>query len=334
MKKISLLIVIVFCNLLLSAQSNRENIEFKISMRDGSVLNGSASIPTVLLLTEYGNLNIPIKNISSIEFGITPDKSIKQKVNSLLIQLNTADKEKNNLAYKELIKLPINAIPLIEEFVTNNEEKPVEGIENTAESVLNEIKAKNNILDVYSDKDIVTIDFDYKMGGVYSLKEISLTTEYGQLTIPKDKIKKVEVTYSSSDNELKTFVLQATKHISSNNNGGWLKTGIMVKSGQKLNITANGEIVLASLSNSKYYPSGKTSSSSSVDVADDPTSSSTSYPSYGNVVYKIGENGTSLRAGDKFSGTTNASGMLYLSIYETVYNAANTGSYNVKVKIK
>ena len=111
----------------------------------------------------------------------------------------------------------------------------------------------------------------------------------------------------------------------------------MVKTGQKITITANGEIVLASLSNNKYYPSGKTvTSSTSVEGATEETAatSTSTYPIYGNVVYKIGETGTALKAGDKFNGKATLNGILYLSIYETVYNAANSGSYSVKVKVK
>ncbi len=321
--------------MLIYAQNNKENVEFKISMRDGSVMTGNSNIPSVLLVTDYGNLNIPIKNVSSIEFGVSADKSIKQKVNALLLQLKTVDKDKNTNAYNELMKYSINAIPLIEEFIAGDEDKSIEGAENTAETVLSELKAKYNISDNYLDKDLITIDFDYKMGGVYSLKEINLTTEYGQLTVPKEKIKKVEVTYNSNSNEMKSFVLQASKHISSNTFGGWLKTGIMLKAGQKFSITASGEIILASLSNTKYYPSGKTSTSTSSEYGEDSgTLPVSSYPTYGNVVYKIGETGTVMRAGDKFSGIANSNGMLLISIYETVFNASNSGSYTVKIKIK
>ena len=60
--------------------------------------------------------------------------------------------------------------------------------------------------------------------------------------------------------------------------------------------------------------------------------SGTTYPSYGNVVYHIGDNSAeALKAGAKFTGTAKTSGMLYISIYETVYNAANTGSYTVRI---
>ena len=86
---------------------------------------------------------------------------------------------------------------------------------------------------------------------------------------------------------------------------------------------------MASLSNQKYHPGGSATETS------DYASDATTYPTYGNVVYKIGEQSTTpLRAGGKFNGTSTTAGMLYLSIYETVFNAANTGSYNVKVILK
>ena len=61
----------------------------------------------------------------------------------------------------------------------------------------------------------------------------------------------------------------------------------------------------------------------------------TTYPAYGNVVYKIGETSTqTLKAGAKFNETTTTTGMFFISIYETVYNANNSGSYTVKISLK
>jgi hypothetical protein len=173
------------------------------------------------------------------------------------------------------------------------------------------------------------------MGGIYNLPSISLQTEYGTLTIPREKIKKMDVYVSGGDGSGsdKTIILQANKHISGNANGGWLRTGINVKSGQKIDIIASGEVYLASLAAS-YKPDGNyVNTNTSYNDEGIYNSSANVYPTYGNVVYKIGENGTPLKGGSKFSGNATSNGMLYLSIYETVYNAANTGSYAVKIKI-
>ena len=115
----------------------------------------------------------------------------------------------------------------------------------------------------------------------------------------------------------------------------------MLKAGQRFTINASGEVILASLSPSqKYKPTGAYTdgSGNAINGNDDSyvdNTSSASYPSYGNVVYKIGESDTEVkRAGGKFTGIAKTSGILYLAIYETVYSASNTGSYTVKVSVK
>ena len=110
-----------------------------------------------------------------------------------------------------------------------------------------------------------------------------------------------------------------------------------MKTGQKISISANGEITFASLSGSKYKPDGTIAGATAAAVADgyDGEGYANTYPTYGNVVYKIGETSTAvLKAGAKFNGIAQATGMLYISVYETVYSAANTGSYTVKVSVK
>ena len=121
----------------------------------------------------------------------------------------------------------------------------------------------------------------------------------------------------------------ASKHISGNTDGGWLNTGIKIKTGQKININASGEIILASLSGAKYTPDGAANSTTS-----EYESESSTYPTYGNLIFKIGDKGESIKAGSKYNNTAKDSGTLFLSIYETVYNSTNTGSYIVKVNLK
>lgn len=185
--------------------------------------------------------------------------------------------------------------------------------------------------------DIVEIDNTYSMAGQTNIKTLDVKTEYGMLAIPSDKIERMEV-YMMTDGQ-SSFKLMASKHISSNTAGGWLNTGIMLKKDEKFSIVANGQVVFASLSGAKYTPDGKTAGSAGASAYDYGSGAveggaGDTYPNYGNVVYKIGEKGTMLKAGDKFTGTAGDYGQLYLSIYEVVYNPQNTGSYIVKVERK
>jgi len=316
--------------------------EVRVNLRDGSSFTGKTIMGNVTLVTAYGKLDIPLQSVTALDLGITPDKSNETKIINLIKQMGNSDEAMRKSAFEELGKMSIGSVQVISDFIYSEKYVPAEYTDYTPEGALNDLKAALNVDESISDKDIVTIDGMYTMGGTYDFKKIDLKTEYGTLSLPKEKIKHIDVLYTpTGDGSDRAFILLGSKHISANANGGWLKTGIMVKQGQKINISASGEISFASLSNQKYKPDGKISGAAATVTSDydygegDYNYGSTStYPTYGNVVYKIGETGTSLKAGAKFNGTANANGMLLISVYETVYNATNTGSYSVKVSVK
>jgi hypothetical protein len=335
MKKIILKGILFFLSFSTTAQSD---VELKLTMRDGNVMSGTSKMASVSLVTDYGKLEIPIKNVTALDLGITTDKVTTDKVIVLVKQLANSNEEMRKNAYNELVKMDIKAIPAINDFIYSSKFEASTFTDYTADGALLELQSKYNVTDGFSSKDVISIDYEYSMGGKYEFAKIDLKTEYGTLSIPKEKIKHIDVMYhGDSENGELTFKLLATKHISSNTNGGWFKTGIMVKSGQKLIITASGEVTFASLSGSKYKPDGSIvgSATTGTESYEGDYNSGSTYPSYGNVVYKIGDSSTqTLKAGAKFSGNVQSSGMLYISIYETVYNAANTGSYTVKISLK
>jgi len=330
MKK-AILFLSIFSITILATSQNKT--VFTLSLKDGSVVTGTTKITNLLLVTDYGKLEVPIKNVTSIELGLHADNSQKTKITNLIKQLSNSNTEMRENAYKSITELSASAIPVIEKEMFSSEYNPGEFSDYSLSAAINELKAIHNVSDNYKSKDIVFIDYEYNMGGKYDFKSVELKTEYGTLTIPRSKIEKIDVMFfDASDGGMKTFKLFATTHISGNNNGGWLKTGIMVKKGQVIDIVANGEVAFASLSGNKYKPDGSYKGATSDQFT--PAVSNSTYPSYGNAIFKIGETGPNKRAGAKFNGKADANGMIYLSIYETVYNASNTGSYVVKLKVR
>lgn len=321
---------------------SQKPVDVKLNLRDGSAISGSTVMNDVNLKTKYGQLVIPIKNITTVEVGLVNDKIIADKASVYLKILNgNSVEELKKVAYSDLVKLGIKAIPAIIAFQEDSKNMTEEVMvsDYSIDQALSELKNTYNVSDVTRMEDVVLMEDDLKMSGTYDFIKLDVKTEYGNLSIPKEKIKSIEVLYSIQveGNEI-VLKLMANKHISGNQNGGWLKTGITLKAGQKFSITASGEVTLASLSNQKYKPDGSYVAANGTSypstVSDDYGTGST-YPTYGNVVYKIGETSyDALRAGAKFSGSAKTSGMLLISIYETVYNASNTGSYTVKISLK
>jgi len=315
----------------------QQDVEVKLILRDGNTISGTTKLGNVSLVTDFGKLEIPVKNVSSIEVGISPDKSASEKILNTIKQLASTTEEMRKSAYESLIKMDVRAIPTINDFIYSPRYEPSSFSDYTAEGALSELTGIYHVEENFSTKDVLSVDGQYTIGGVYEFRKIDLKTEYGSLSIPKEKIKQVDVMYTAtSDGSDMVFKLYGSKHISGNVNGGWLKTGIVLKQGQKFNITATGEVVLASLSNAKYKPDGKTvGATTGSDYGLEGDYGYGSYPTYGNVVYKVGESSTEiLKAGDKFNGTAKIGGMLCISIYETVFNAANSGSYSVKITLK
>jgi len=333
--------VFVFVLFSFASRGQSTDVEIKLTLRDGNVVSGTSKISSVSLTTDYGKLEIPIKNVTSLDLGVKEDKAISDKVVLLVKQLSNSNEQMRKNAYDELVKMDIRAVVSISDLIYSSKYEPSTFTDYTAESALSELQGKYNISDALSSKDVVAIDYEYSMGGTYDFQKIDLKTEYGTLSIPKEKIKHIDVMYSGDlQNGEMIFKLLGSKHISSNTNGGWLKTGITVKAGQKLTITASGEITFASLSGSKYKPDGSIAGSVTPAITDGyegdyNTGGGGTYPTYGNVIYKIGESSTQIiKAGGKYTGSAQSSGMLYLSVYETVYNAANSGSYTVKISLK
>jgi len=331
MKKFTSLMVAVLISL---AAISQNKTEFTLTLKDGNVVTGEAKITNLTLTTDYGKLVIPIKNVTSIQLGIHPDNAQKSKLENLVKQLSNSNEEMRSNAYKEITAMSASVIPVLEDISYSSNYIPGDFNDYSLNNAISELKAVHSVSNNYKTKDVVFIDYEYNMGGVYTFKTIELKTEYGTLNIPRNKIEKIDVMYydASEGAGMKTFKLFANKHISGNKDGGWLKTGIMVKNGQGIDVVSSGEITLASLSGNSYKPDGSNKSSSSNEFK--PNTSTSTYPSYGNTVYKIGDSGTAVKAGANYKGKATSTGMLYISIYETVYNASNTGFYVVKLKVR
>ena len=332
------LVVVIAMFLGLSALAQQKPVELKLNLLDGNVITGTSSMGDIELMTAYGKLTIPVANVSTIKVGIGKDKATYDKAMGFLKVMNAFIEDGGRKSvYGDILKLGTKAIAAVSDFSSDpkNYNETYTG-EFTVENLLSELYAAGGVDDNADIDDIVTIDGSYTMGGTFSFVKMDIKTEYGNLSIPKEKIKSVDVSVinPAGDGD-KTFKLLGSKNISGNQNGGWLKTGITLKQGQKFTITATGEVTLASLSNQKYKPDGSYTATNGTNypaAAGGDYEGGTAYPAYGNVVYHIGDGSTEAnKAGAKFTGTAKSSGMLYIAIYETVYNAANTGSYTVKI---
>lgn len=309
------------------AEQKTKKASLCIKLRNGNVMSGLSAIDTVSFATNYGVLTLPVKDLVLLEFGIIANEKTKQKIAAYVDLLQSGNEADCQQTFKSLCNVEMNAIPVLESYLDkDNCAYPDFGVE----AALNYVKSQYGI-ENYIQDDIISLQDDFRFPGILDISIIEIETEFGTLSIPREKVISVEIMADpDAQNNARTFKLEANLHISANVNGGWLKTGIKLNKGQKFTLESKGEIVMASLSNQTHKPNGAYlppggawSTGNDHDI--------NALPIFGNVLYRIGDAGAMLKAGTKISTTANASGMLYLSIYETVFNVANSGNYSVKV---
>ena len=144
MKKVLLLIIFNVCVLGIYAQKT----EFTLTLKDGNMVTGEAKISSVLLTTDYGKLNIPIQNVSSIELGLHRDDSKKDEITNLAKQLLNSSEEIRSKAYSSLVALNPSSIPVLEDIIYEGTYEPSNFNDYTLSSALNELKQSFQSVDL------------------------------------------------------------------------------------------------------------------------------------------------------------------------------------------
>jgi hypothetical protein len=321
--RLFLLLLLVQLSVLASAQNERP--VFTLKMRNGDVITGVVDISSITFKTSYGDLAFPMKDVAAITLGINTFGVDKGQVMEYLNTLQNGELNDAAVAFDKLIKMEIGAIPYVKEYMESPAYKKKESGDISVELAYDVLLSRHNLTKAFRTKDVLQTNGATSIEGSYEFESLALETDYGRISVNRSKIGSISVIFKEVNNVgTGNFKLNANQHIAGNANGGWANTGILVRRDQPIKIIASGQVNIASLSNNAYTPDG------GVNGTPGPKSAE---PSYGCLVFKIGENGPIMKAGDNYQGKANMTGIIYLSIFESVYNAANTGTYTVKVAV-
>lgn len=320
---------LLFAILLLSCvfvNAQTEEVQLSIHLKNDDILTGSSELRTIAFKTDFGTLNFPIDQVNSIEIGLKDSRFDKGNLLNLLAKVENGNAKEKEEAFDEIVKMDEGAIPFIKAYLASSTEGNAVSVNDISVQTLYEVMlAKYKVSRNYSLYDILSYKDAFRVEGTYDFSNLFLDTPYGRIKIERNDIARIDVKIVSQGiMNSNTFKLFANQHISGNKGEAWLNTGILVKKGDKLTINAKGQIILASLSGNTYTPDGGVNGTPGVE---------SNKPSYGQVVYKISQGGMENRAGDQLNSYAAQTGILFLAIYESVYNSANAGYYTVSVKV-
>ncbi len=325
MNLITLLLILMIGNVFAA------NFQVTVNLKNGDIISGKSIFGNILLKSKYGDLNIPSEEISNISFGVFTDWSKVAQVNQDLKKMQMSSDNEAKIIYNKLLEMGTPILSIVNNYTLSETYEMGDANEYSIDNLLSALYEQADLSFGNSLEDAVEFGLNAnKMEGSLVLPEVKITNNYGAFVFKKEDISTIRL--SVIDEKVygnNTFKLKANVNISGNEaDNAWLDTGIKVNEGQEIKITATGKIKLYSLSGGIYSPSGYVSGPTDVSYDE-----SAEIP-YGSVVYKIGTSGSNYKVNSGESFTAPTKGTLYLSIYETIFNDTNVGSYIVKVDTK
>jgi hypothetical protein len=303
----------------------QDKVNFTCHLKGGDILSGFTTTRTLQFATQYGNLAFPIRNVNAMELGIQGPEDEEEIVEDLNT-IQFGDSAEENFQFDRLSRGAESLLPVVRTYIQAPGYRAMANRSLNVAVLYEILLAKHEQTRNFKESDVLYFDDIYSIEGLFDFESLTLDTDLGKMDIEREQIERIEVAIIEDPTiNARNFKLEANQHLTANKNYGWLNTGIIAKDGQYLQISASGQIMLASLSNNIYTPDG---SVNGVPVKDDGNLT------FGNVVFKIGERGATRRAGADYSGKVQETGLLYLAIHETVFNENNSGAYSVRVRIE
>jgi hypothetical protein len=289
-------------------------------MVDGTIMKVVLVDKSMSVVTKYGTLMVPAADIRRLEFGFRFPEGVEEKVEKAVIELGSPEFQKREEAEKQLIKIGVHAIPALRRAVKSENPEVVLRSEDSLkklESKLEEGKPELNDYDV-----VETAEFTVK-GRLVAGMMCVRTKYFGETILKFTDIRSFISVGQPCNVELS---LDAAKY-GKMNQSEWLETSSSVSSGQQLTVVASGRVDQWPQQPGQYMvgPEGLANGNRF------GMGGSTGLP--GQVMGRIGTQGSEFPIGAAYKGKVTESGKLYLRIGASPWNCPSTGSYKVTVNV-
>jgi hypothetical protein len=285
-----------------------------ITFADGTNMRVQVVAEKIELETKYGKLAIPMSDVVRIDFAFRISDELGKRIETAISKLGSTTFEDRDKAMKELREIGLSAYPSLLEASKGSDAE----VKMRATTLLGEIREKipeERLKFPQSDR-IQTAEFTV-FGKIVSPVVRAKAKYFGEADVKIADLRSLSWGFGVSEARV---AIDAAKHGSAHDQ--WLETSVSVERGQKLTVTATGQVDIWPQGPGQYMTTPKGYSN----MPQAPAKFAS-----GCLVGRIGDSGTQFLLGDKFDGSANASGKLYLHIVPSLWNNASTGTYDVKI---
>ena len=284
----------------------------QFTLRDGTIIIGKTDLKSIEVITAYGTLSVPISDVLKVRVGKKSDRDLKAKIDRCVADLGSKDFAARDQATTDLAKLGRLAYTELRK-AANSEDLEVR---ERATKLLDDMGAVEDEADVPPENDeLVTPTFT--IAGAIKLETLSIATKFGTLKVAKKDLAKMSVGETEQLSKVVAVPAKATA-------GKMIATGIRLKRGERLSITAQGSISYRNYGGTQFSPEG-----------------SSNYGNWnenimiGALIGRIGTSGQVFKIGERFSDKIEAEGELHLGV--AAVESAGTygnGEYKARVQIQ
>jgi len=288
----------------------------EVRFGDGSLVRMTVLQDSIEVMTKYGKLTIPIREIRRIDFGLHLPEGVGQQIDNSIKQLGSETYRERD----EAVKLLVHQGPFAYPFVQRATRSPDLEVSQRANVVLKRIMEKipQENLRTKEEDVIHTIEFPIT-GRILSSTIKAHSTHFGELNLKLSDLRTMFVRGTGAETEI---VLDAAKYGSTPDQ--WYDTGLVVDPSQRLVILSDGQVDLWPQGPGQYVttPKGYTTAGKGGSFM------------AGALIAKVGDNGKPFYLGERYESSPGEEGRLLLHIVPSPWNNSSTGVFRVRLHME
>jgi hypothetical protein len=288
------------------------------------------------VMTAYGKLTVPVKDVRAIEFGLHFPEGMEEKIAAAIKGLSSSDYREREKADKALIDLGPFSYPAV---LDASRTKELEAARR-AKEILTKLQSKHNKKDLKTSVDDRLITNNFTIVGRILTTTVKAKTEYfgeQELTLAKMRTLK-SMGGASFDTEV---AIDASKYAGPGV-PQWLETDYHCDGRTAITITARGMIDVWPQQGGGFMsgPSGFQNTRNGggmgglIKGGRKIGNNINSNQHNGMLIAKVGENGDFFQVGDSYEGIPDGEGKIYFTIGPSQWNVQCNGQFDIKISRK
>jgi hypothetical protein len=296
----------------------------EVRFTNGSVVVMNMLQDKIEIVTDYGKLTVPPRDIRSIEFGIHATEEEKLKLSDAIKHLGSTSHQERESAVEDLVAMgPIAYLRLQKEVASTDLE-----VSRRAESTLKAIRNKypSRLLRVREEDVVRTGKFSI-VGRITTPTLKAKTDDFGDLDLRPARL--LAIRWLAADTR-KELAVDAAAFGGPGNNK-WMATGVKVEANVGLKITATGQVDLLPQQPGQRLCGPDGNSGGGAFGGKGRFFQPNNGQAGGELLGRIGDTGMVFFVGSRHTLTPKTGGQLHLMIAQSPWGCPSSGEYRVTV---